>query len=474
MRVGKSWQWLGVWALGLAAGVLAEPGTKPNVIFILADDLGWTDLGCYGSRWYETPHLDRLALQGMKFTAAYTCGPNCAPTRACLMTGRYSPRHGIYTVGTSARGLTKFRRLIPVRNRIRLPLREWTLAQAFKQAGYATCHLGKWHLGAQGPYHPAQRGFDQAIVTRGRHYGFRTNPPQQVPKDVYLADWLTQRAVEFIRQHRQKPFFMYLAHFAVHTPLQAPEELVAKYRRKPPAGGHRNPVYAAMIEKLDQSVGRILATLEELELAERTIVIFTSDNGGVGGYGSLGGWAGRNITDNSPLRMGKGSLYEGGIRVPLLVRWPQVIPPGSVCHQPVISVDFMATFVDLLQLRPPQGRELDGVSLLPLWRSGGQAPLDRALYWHFPCYLEADVQRGTWRTTPVGAIRQGRYKLLEFYEDGHLELYDLQADPGEQYNLVKQHPELARRLHQKLQAWRRRLKAPMPQVRKPQESSSKR
>ena len=460
--------WLGVlfnvaWTAPSATAAEEKPTRRPNVVFILADDLGWTDLGCYGSRYYETPNIDRLCRQGMKFTAAYTCGPNCAPTRACLMTGRYTPRHGIFTVGNSDRGLERFRKLVPVPNRTRLPLSEQTMAQVFKQAGYATAMFGKWHLGGKRGYHPLQRGFDEAIVTAGRHFRFKTNPPRKVPPDAYLADWLTDRAVDFIRRHRREPFFLYLPHFAVHTPLQAKEELIAKYRRKPPVGGHNNPVYAAMIDSLDQSVGRILATLDELGLSRHTIVIFTSDNGGVGGYGSLGGPAGRNITDNSPLRRGKGCLYEGGIRVPLVVRWPECIPPGSVCHEPVITVDFLATFRQLLRIDSPPKNPLDGLSLLELWRSGGKARLDReAIYWHFPAYLQANVRRGTWRTTPAGAIRTRRYKLIEYFEDGRLELYDLQNDIGERHNLAAKQPELARRLHQMLKDWRRRVGAPMP------------
>ncbi len=474
--IGKLFPAIWVTALALVAvsgsppAAHGEPPRRPNVVFILADDLGWTDLGCYGSRYYETPHIDRLCRQGMKFTAAYTCGPNCAPTRACLMTGRYSPRHGIFTVGTSERGLEKFRKLVPVPNRTRLPLSEQTLAQVFKQAGYATGVFGKWHLGGARGYHPSRRGFDEAIVTAGRHFRFKTNPPRKIPPDAYLADWLTDRAVEFIRRNRHRPFFLYLPHFAVHTPLQAKEELIEKYRRKPPAGGHKNPVYAAMIESLDQSVGRILAVLDELELSRNTIVIFTSDNGGVGGYGRLGGLAGRNITDNSPLRRGKGSLYEGGVRVPLVVRWPEVIPPGSVCSEPVISVDFVPTFRDVLRLDSPPKNPLDGLSLLPLWQSGGKEQLKRqALYWHFPAYLQANVRRGTWRTTPAGAIRTRRYKLIEYFEDGRLELYDLENDIGEQHNLAGQKPELAQKLHQMLKQWRREVQAPMPRP-KPQKS----
>ncbi len=461
--------WLSVFTVAFAAGGRLEAAPqRPNVVFILADDLGWTDLGCYGSRYYETPHIDALRRDGLKFTQAYTCGPNCAPTRACLMSGQYTPRHGIYTVSTGARGLEKFRRMVPVKNRTDLPLDIVTLADAMHQAGYATGMFGKWHLGNQGPYHPSKRGFDEAIVTGGRHFAprFRTLPKVDVPEGTYLADFLTDRAVDFIRRHQKQPFFLYLPHFAVHTPLEAKASLIERFRMKQPAGGHRNPVYAAMIASLDESVGRIVATLDELGLSENTIVIFSSDNGGVGGYGELGGSTGRNITDNAPLRGGKGMLYEGGIRVPLIVKWPQTIQPGRTCDVPVLTVDFYPTLIEVAGARAPNGQVLDGTSFAPLLR-GEREDLPRdALYWHFPGYLQANVRIGTWRTTPAGAIRSGRYKLIEFFEDERIELYDLEADLGESRDLSSEKPELAAELAAKLRAWRKAVNAPMPK-RKP-------
>ncbi|WP_197533444.1 sulfatase [Symmachiella dynata] len=436
---------------------------KPNIVFIFADDLGWTDLGCYGSGFYKTPHIDRLSEQGLKFTCAYTNAPNCAPTRACLMSGRYSPRHGIYTVSTGARGDEKFRKMIPVKNITDLPLSEVTMADAMKQAGYVTGMFGKWHLGKGPKHHPSQRGFDEAISASRGHFGFKTTPHVPVDEDEYLADFLTDQAVSFIERHQDEPFFLYLPHNAVHTPIHAKETSTAKFQGKAPVGGHHNPVYAGMIDSVDEGVGRIMAKLDELKLADNTIVIFYSDNGGLGGYGELGGSTGRNITNNAPLRGGKGMLYEGGVRVPLIIRWPKTIPAGTVCDEPVISIDFYPTFLEVAAAQPNTTHELDGISFLPLLKSGGKAKLDRdALYWHFPGYLQADVKAGTWRTTPAGAIRVGDYKLLEFFEDDHVELYNLRNDLSQKQDLAAKMPDKANALRDQLHQWRKSVNAPMP------------
>jgi arylsulfatase A-like enzyme len=454
-----------VWALGLGifSGAAASPSAStapPNIVFILADDLGWTDLGCMGSRYYETPHIDQLAAQGMRFTAYYNC-QNCAPTRAALMSGQYAPRTGVYTVGSGARGKAWQRQLIPAPNRTKLPRDKITVARALKQAGYATGLFGKWHLGTDGPYHPAQRGFDEAIVVNHRHFNFKPNPPVPVPPGAYLADWLTDHAVDFIRRHRAEPFFLYLPHFAVHAPLQAKKEGIARFREKPPVDGHRNPVYAAMIASVDDSVGRVMACLDELGLAERTVLIFSSDNGGLGGYTSSTYEGRRGITDNWPLSQGKGSLHEGGIRVPFIVRWPGVIKPGSRCDAPAIHVDLYPTFLELAGVAPPEDYPLDGRSLLPLWR--GERDADRPpLFWHFPGYLQPYIKGAPWRTTPVSVVRAGDYKLMEFFEDGHLELYNLATDLGERHNLADTQPEKRDELLALLRAWQKRLHAPLP------------
>jgi arylsulfatase A-like enzyme len=452
-------------ALSLSVGQQAAPGTagQPNIIVILADDLGYSDVACYGSGYYETPHLDRMALEGLRFTDGYTCGPNCQPTRAALMSGQYGPRTGVYTVGSIDRFDWHSRPLRPVDNVTQLPAGKILLPQALKAAGYATAMFGKWHLGQSGNYHPSKRGFDEALVSMGRHFDFKTDPPTDVPPGAYLADFLTDRAEDFIRRHQEGPFFLYLAHFGVHSPHQAKPDLVQNFAGKPPAGGHGNPTYAAMIASLDESVGRVLALLDELALDDRTLVIFTSDNGGVGGYVREGLKQSGDVTDNAPLRSGKGSLYEGGIRVPYVFRWPGVVPPGGVCSAPICSVDLYPTLLDVAQASPPAEYTLDGQSYHSLLTSGGQATLDReAIYWHFPGYLGAG--QGMWRTTPAGGVRMGDWKLLEFFEDGRLELYNLRDDLSETNNLAHVDPDRATEMQLRLAAWRTAIEAPMPRL----------
>lgn len=442
--------------LGLCTVVRAAD--KPNIIFILADDLGYTDVGCFGSKYYETPNIDRLAAQGMKFTSAYTCGPNCQPTRAALMSGQYGPRTGVYTVGNIDRFNWQSRPLRPVDNVTKLPLQKITLAQTLKQAGYATGMFGKWHLGEDAEHHPAKRGFDEAIVSMGVHFDFVTNPKVNYPKGAYLGDFLSDKAVDFIRRHKDSPFFLYLPHFEVHAPLQAKQNWIQHFQSKPPVGGHHNPIYAGMIATVDESVGRILSMLDELQLNKQTLVIFGSDNGGVGGY-EREGIQGGSISDNAPLRGGKGQLYEGGIRVPYIFRWPGKIAPGSVCDEPINSVDLYPTLLAVAGRPRPEKYPLDGTSYLDLL-TGARRTQRPPLYWHFPGYLGAGG--GTWRTTPAGAIRAGDWKLQEFFEDGRLELYNLKDDIGEKQNRAAAQPDKVRELHSQLLAWRNELHAPMP------------
>lgn len=444
-----------------AAAETRDSPRKPNIVFILADDLGYTDLGCYGSKYYETPAIDRLAAGGVRFTEGYTCGPNCQPTRAALMSGQYGPRTGVYTVGNIDRFNWRSRSLRPPDNVVQLPLDKITIAQALKTAGYRTAIFGKWHLGEDGPHHPSQRGFDEAITSQGRHFKFRTRPRVDVPEGTYLADFLTDRGVDFIQRHRERPFFLYLSHFAVHSPFQAKREDIARFKDKPPVGGHGDATYAAMIASVDESVGRVRAVLEDLGLAENTLIVFSSDNGGVGGYPREGLTQARAVTDNAPLRGGKGMLYEGGIRVPYVFWWPGVIEPGRTCDQPINSVDLYPTLLDLAGASPPADYPLDGLSYRKLLTDGPNNTLDReALFWHFPGYLGSG--RNQWRTLPVGAIRAGDFKLMEFFEDGRLELYNLREDIGEKNNLAARQPEKAKELQSKLHAWRARINAPMP------------
>jgi arylsulfatase A-like enzyme len=449
-------------ALLPGSAAAAERAGKPNVILILADDLGYTDPACYGSKYYETPNIDRLASQGMRFINGYACGPNCQPTRAALMSGQYGPRTGVYTVGGIDRFNWRSRALRPVDNVTTLPSKTITLAQSLKKAGYTTAQFGKWHLGQKGDAHPGRRGFDEAIVAAGQHFDFRTDPKTESSPGTYLADFLTDRAVDFIQRKKDAPFFLYLCHFGVHSPYQAKKELVERFKDKPAAGGHHDPVYAAMLYSVDESVGRVLATLEELKLSHNTLVVFTSDNGGVGGYVRDGIKQGGDKTDNSPLRGGKGMLYEGGVRVPYVFRQPGTVAAGGTCDEPIISVDLYPTLLELAGGEPPEGQPLDGVSYLGLLKNGGKGRLDRdAIYWHFPGYLGAGP--GSWRTTPAGTIRAGEWKLHEFFEDGRLELYNLRDDVGERRNLAGERPEKAKELQAKLAAWRQQVGAKMPQ-----------
>jgi arylsulfatase A-like enzyme len=431
---------------------------KPNVIFVMADDLGYTDLGCFGSKYYETPNIDKLASQGMRLTNHHH-HQNCQPTRAALMTGQYAARTGVYTVGGIDRFDWSMRPLRPVGNVTSLPLDRQILPQVMKSAGFATGMFGKWHLGNSGPYHPGKRGFDEAIESSGKHFNFQTDPAVDYPDDIYLADFLTDKAEDFIRRHKDGPFFLYLPHFGVHSPHQAKEEWIKHFKSKPGVGGHKNPTYAAMIASVDESVGRIMKLLEELKLADNTVLIFTSDNGGVGGYEREGVKKQGDITDNAPLRSGKGSLFEGGTRVPFIVRWPGKVPAGSECLVPTIHVDILPSLAEVASATLPD-QPLDGESLVPLWTDASAALKRTAIFQHFPGYLGAG--ENTWRTTPVSLIQSGDWKLMKFLEDNHLELYNLKDDIGETKNLASEQPQKAEELHQALLAWQQSIKAPMP------------
>jgi arylsulfatase A-like enzyme len=458
--MAKFWLPSLTWLVSLAAipVLAAEDSPKPNIVFIMADDLGYTDVGCFGSKYYETPHIDRLATQGIKLLNYHHC-QNCTPTRAALMSGQYAARTGVYTVGGIERFDWSQRPLRPVENVTQLPLDRDTIAQQLKAAGYATGMFGKWHIGQQDDYHPSRRGFDEAIVSMGKHFDFATSPVTEYPEGTYLADFLTDKAVDFIQRHKDQPFFLYLPHFGVHSPYQAKADLIAKFQAKPAVGGHNNPTYAAMIASVDESVGRVMQTLEELKLADNTVLIFTSDNGGVGGYVREGLKRSGDVTDNAPLRSGKGSLYEGGTRVPFIVRWPGVAPAGASCDVPGIHVDIYPTLLELAGA--PQPRQvLDGESLVKLFRDPAAKLKRDAIFQHFPGYLGAGAN--SWRTTPVSLIQSGDWKLMEFLEDGRLELYNLRDDVGETKNLAAEMPAKAKELHARLVAWRNEVKAPLP------------
>lgn len=427
---------------------------QPNIILILIDDLGINDLSCTGSTYYETPNIDRLAAQGMLFTDAYAAAANCAPSRASLLTGMYPPRHGVYTVGESNRGPIAQEKLIPIPNAETLAPQWRTIANVLDEAGYTTASIGKWHLGDDPQTGPFSHGFQVNIAGSDKgspsSYFSPYNMPHlsDGPPGEYLTDRLTDEAMKFISQNKDHPFFLYLSHYAVHVPLGARQEIITRYKSKPGSQGQNNPTYAAMIESVDQSVGRIMMLLDELAIANHTLLIFTSDNGGV-----------HPITSMHPFRGWKGMLYEGGIRVPFIARWPACIAPGSVSHEPIVNVDLLPTFTEVAGGKLPTTQPADGVSLLPLFR--GNATLGRdAIFWHAPVYLPGEGIGHGLRWTPGGAIRMGNLSLLEFFEDNHLELYDLANDAGEKTSLND--PALLRQMHARLAKWREIVHAPVP------------
>jgi arylsulfatase A-like enzyme len=438
----------------LAPRIRAQARRPPNVVLILSDDLGWADLSCYGSSFYETPNLDRLASQGIRFTNGYSSCPVCSPARAGLLTGKYPARLHL-TDWIPGRRQWPHSKLLRLEFKQQLPLEEITLAEALKPLGYASASIGKWHLGRE-DFYPDKQGFDLNYggTERGSPPSFYA--PFQIPgiqergPDDYLDDNLTARAEEFIEENRDRPFFLYLPHFAVHLPYGGRKDLIAKYKSRPiPEKGQNNPVYAAMVESMDHAIGRLMQKLDETGLAENTLVIFTSDNGGLRYEGTRK----ELVTSNEPLRAGKGHCYEGGIRVPFILRWPGRIPAGVTNDTPVITMDCYPTILEACGATRHGGKH-DAEPLQPLFH-GGRLRRD-ALYWHYPHYSN---QGGV----PCGGIREGDWKLIEFYEDSRVELFNLRDDIGERRNLVRREAKTAQRLRAKLEKWRRSVNAHMPQ-----------
>ena len=468
-RVGARIAW-GLLLLG--GGLVPLSCAKPrgsNVVIILADDLGWKDLGCYGSEFYETPNLDRLAREGMRFTDAYASACVCSPTRASLLTGK-SPARLHLTDWLPGRPDSSLQKLHSPKMETCLASMENTLAEALQKAGYATASVGKWHLGKLSESWPEQHGFDFQIAGSGKGNPGSYFSPYQLPNlsdgpaGEYLTDRLTDEALRFVRQNREKPFLLYLPFYAVHTPLQAKAGLEKKYKEKAATFSkgkqkdfltdlgrevrqvQNHPTYAAMVENMDENVGRLLGELKTLGLEQNTVVIFTSDNGGLSTSEGT-------PTSNVPLRAGKGWPYEGGVRVPLIVRWPEVTKEGSVCHEPVISADLFPTTLAAAGLGTDGSEDLDGANLLPVLR-GGKIP-ERPLFWHYPHYSN---QGGA----PNGAVRLGEWKLIEWYEDMRVELYNLKLDVSEKKNLAFDKPELVNSLRNRLHEWRQEVNAQMP------------
>jgi arylsulfatase A-like enzyme len=459
--------------------------SAPNILFILVDDLGWRDLSCYGSTFYQTPNLDRLMAQGMRFTDAYASCPVCSPTRASILTGKYPANVGI-TDWIDWEGTTHPAKgcLVDVPYLKHLPDSEYSLASALRDSGYRTWHVGKWHLGGLGSL-PQDHGFDVNIggcelgsPYPGGYFSPWSIPPlreDNVPDGTYLTDYLTDRAIALLREPSDRPFFLNMWYYSVHTPIQAKPDIVRKYESKAKAMGldtveafedgglfpcqHKrhlrirrrliqsDPTYAAMVESLDENVGRLLAKLDAQGLFENTLVIFTSDNGGLA-------TAEGSPTSNAPLAEGKGWMYEGGTREPLIVRWPGHVQPQTACSVPVTSTDFYPTILDAAGLPLLPDQHCDGVSLLPLL--SGEQILDReAIFWHYPHY-------GNQGGTPGSSVRMGDFKVIEFFEDQHVELYNLKEDPGETRNLASDRPGLAATLLASLHTWQGSVEAKIP------------
>ena len=417
-------------ALVVLAGQMSLAADRPpNIVFVLADDLGINDLGCYGRKDQQTPHLDRLAAQGTRFTSAYCAQPICSPSRAAVMTGK-APARLHLTTFLPGRADCVSQKLLHPKIAMQLPLEEVTIAESLKAAGYATACVGKWHLGGQG-FGPKEQGFDFV------HVGKANTPPSATEGGKGEYD-LTAAAEKFIIDNKERPFFLYMPHNNPHVPLAAKAELVEKYKDS------FNPIYAAMIETLDVSVGRLMAKLDELKLTDHTIFVFSSDNGGLHVLESPHTPA----THNTPYRAGKGYLYEGGLRIPLIVRWPTHIKAGRVVETPVINTDLVPTLLDLCGAKIDLA--FDGVSLASLLQGSDLSP--RPLMWHFPHYTN---QGGR----PAGAMREGKWKLVAYYDTGRVELYDLSQDIGEQHDIAAEHVDLVSGLHDKLKAWRKSVGA---------------
>ncbi len=432
-----------------AAPTLAKskPQNAPkNVIVFLIDDLGATDLGCMGSRFYQTPNIDRLAQQGMRFTAACSACTVCSPSRAALLTGKYPARLHI-TDWIPGEGRTDEKLLSPDW-RMYLPTQERTLGNLFHNAGYSTASIGKWHLG--GPkYYPEKHGFDINIAGTDKGQPPSYFSPYRIPtlKDgppgEFLTDRESQEAVKFIEANKNHPFFLYLPHHAVHTPLMGKAEVVAKYRlRRKMDDKQNNPTYAALVESVDDSVGNILGALERLHLADNTVVVFTSDNGGLLGS-----------TYNLGMRAGKGSVYQGGVRIPLIVRWPGITQAGTTNDTPVISMDLYPTLLNACGANVKPGQIVDGTNITPLLQGDSIAP--RPLYWHYPHYHAGGA-------TPYSAVRDGDYRLINFYENNKTEMYNLREDPLESRDLASSEPDVARRLLKQLNDWRKSVHSQPP------------
>ncbi len=437
---------------------VARAADRPNVILLFIDDLGWKDVGCYGNDFVDTPHIDRLAAAGMRFTDFYAAGAVCSPTRCAVQSGQNQARIGI--TAHIPGHWRPFERVINPMTTMALPLEVNTVAESLKEAGYATGYIGKWHLGNDRRHGPQHQGYDFAAVIGGPHLPGRyrvSNRKDLKPKPGQIrTEFEADLAVRFIEENRERPFFLMVSPFAVHIPLAGMSDKVAKYRKKAGSAGDNHlphPVYAAMIEHVDDLVGRVVASVEAQGLTGRTMIFFTSDNGGLYRRYDYQPEVDPTVADNRPLRSEKGSLYEGGIRVPLIVKYPPLVKPGATCAAPTISYDFFPTFVDFAGGMLPANQAIDGLSLRPLLEDA-KSRLDReAIHFHYPHYHHS---------RPASAIRKGDWKLIEFLDGSAPELYHLGEDLSETKNLAAERPELTTALQKELNEWRLSVGARMP------------
>jgi len=430
----------------------------PNIILIFIDDLGWRDVGCYGNDFIDTPHIDQLAADGMRFTDFYAAGAVCSPTRCAVQSGQNQARIGI--TAHIPGHWRPFERVITPLTTMALPLDTVTVAEALKASGYATGYIGKWHLGTGREFQPDRQGYDLSAVIGGPHlpgrYRVQGSGIRKPRPDEYRTEYEAELSIDFIRANKTKPFFLMLSPFAVHIPLGAMSQKVEKYQQRASKTGRKlpHPVYAAMVEHCDDMVGEIVKSVQDNGLTDQTIILFTSDNGGLYRRYDYRAAADDNVTSLAPLKGEKGSLHEGGVRVPLIVKYPPLVKPGTVCSEPTISYDFYPTFVELAGGRLPTTQTIDGRSLLPLL-ADPVAHLERdALYWHYPHYHH---------DRPASSIRSGDWKLIEYLDGtGDLEIYNLAQDIGETMNLVQHRPGRVSQLKKKLQQWRQQVIARMP------------
>ncbi|MFC1498110.1 sulfatase [Verrucomicrobiota bacterium] len=444
-------------AVGVSTILKAENSSqKPNIVLLLADDLGWTGGKCFGSKFYETPNLDRLATQGMYFDFGYANMMHCAPSRASIMSGQYTPRHKVMYVSNFQKkwkakngDLKRFKLLQPEKN-VGVPFETATIAETLKKAGYTTAMFGKWHLGYNKSQHPSKRGFDEAIVSSGRHWNFETNPPVEHDPKQYLSDFLGDKAISFMeRSHADgKPFFLYLPDFLVHGPFETKKEYLDHFTAKEKSEHHKSPIAGAMIKSLDDTVGRVLKKLDELGIAKNTLVIFTSDNGGLA-YQEDGQKL--ENTSNWPAKLAKGSEFDGGLRVPYIFRWPGRIPAGTLCKEPITGVDLYPTLLNVAGAKRPD-QPLDGADLGPVLRNPKARLNERDIFWYLPLY--------SYFSRPCVVIRRGDWKLIHLLESGEYELYHTGNDIGEKNNVVAENSALAKEMNSRVLKWLEDTNAP--------------